>query len=125
MAQFAIRRILWMIPTLFFVSLITFFVMHSTPGGPFDALADKLTMEQIDKLEQQFGLHRPLFFDPERAQLALNEGKGSVAAVDAFFGGQYFTYFKNLAKGNLGPSLSSRGRAVEDILFESKPGQPF
>lgn len=127
MAQFAIRRILWMIPTLFFVAVITFVIMHSTPGGPFDTQADSRTSDPkiIERLEKQFGLGRPLFFDLEAAQKALAEGKGPVGATAAFFDGQFFSYLGNLFQGKLGPSFTYRGRQVEDVLFESKAGQPF
>lgn len=127
MAQFAIRRILWMIPTLFFVSLITFVIMHSTPGGPFDNQAESRSADPkvIERLEKQFGLGKPLFFDLEGAQKASAEGQGLGGTIGAFFGGQYFSYVGNLFQGKLGPSFAYKGRQVEDVLFESKAGQPF
>src|SRR5690349_8870113 len=36
MGVYVIRRMLWMILVLFFVSIITFALMHAVPGGPFD-----------------------------------------------------------------------------------------
>ena len=36
MLAFTIRRLLWAIPVLFFVALVSFFLMHQAPGGPFD-----------------------------------------------------------------------------------------
>src|SRR5437762_1399567 len=127
MAQFAIRRILWLVPTLFFVALITFVIMHSTPGGPFDNQPDSRTSDPrvVERLEKQFGLGRPLFFDVAAAQAALAENKGPAAAAVAFVDGQFFSYLGNLAQGKLGPSFTYKGRQVEDILFESKPGTPF
>ena len=35
MLRYIIRRIIWLIPVLFFVSLITFSLMHLVPGGPW------------------------------------------------------------------------------------------
>ena len=35
MTSYLIRRILWIIPVLFVVSVITFTLMHLTPGGPW------------------------------------------------------------------------------------------
>lgn len=127
MAQFAIRRILWLVPTLFFVALITFVIMHSTPGGPFDNQPDSRTSDPavVERLEKQFGLGRPLFFDVAGAQAAAAAGQGPLEMVGAFFDGQFFSYLGNLAHGKLGPSFTYRGRQVEDILFESKPGAPF
>ena len=37
MITYLTRRILWIIPVLFTVSIITFFLMHAVPGGPWDA----------------------------------------------------------------------------------------
>ena len=33
---YIIRRVLALIPTLLLIYTITFFLMHSTPGGPWD-----------------------------------------------------------------------------------------
>jgi len=37
MGRFIARRILWMFVVLFFVSFITFILMHQVPGGPLTA----------------------------------------------------------------------------------------
>ena len=34
LALFVARRVLWMVPVLFFVILITFTLMHLAPGSP-------------------------------------------------------------------------------------------
>ena len=36
MTRYILRRVLWIIPVLLFVSMITFTLMHITPGGPWD-----------------------------------------------------------------------------------------
>ena len=36
MTGYTIRRVLWVIPVLWAVATITFFLMHAVPGGPFD-----------------------------------------------------------------------------------------
>ena len=33
---FILKRLLWMVPVVFFVILITFFLMHLAPGSPWD-----------------------------------------------------------------------------------------
>src|SRR5207302_785753 len=48
-----------MIPVLFFVILITFTLMHNTPGSPWDANT-KLKPDQIRLLDQKYGLDQPL-----------------------------------------------------------------
>jgi oligopeptide transport system permease protein len=37
MTGYVIRRVLWMIPVLWAITTLTFFLMHATPGGPFDS----------------------------------------------------------------------------------------
>ena len=36
MGRYVIRRLLLLIPVLFFISIITFSLAHAVPGGPFD-----------------------------------------------------------------------------------------
>ena len=40
---FIIRRLLWMVPVLFFVIVITFVLMHLAPGGPWDREGKQLS----------------------------------------------------------------------------------
>lgn len=56
---YVIRRLLWMIPVLFFVILITFVLMHNTPGSPWDANT-KLKPDAIRLLNEKYGLNEPL-----------------------------------------------------------------
>ena len=52
-----------MIPTLFFVVLITFTIMHATPGGPWDISPDSRTSDPRIQaaLDKQYGLNKPLY----------------------------------------------------------------
>ena len=34
MLNYTLRRLLWLIPTLLAMALVTFLVMHATPGSP-------------------------------------------------------------------------------------------
>jgi len=67
---YVIRRLLWMIPVLFFVILITFFLMHATPGGPWDANT-KLKPDQIRLLDEKYGLDQPLWVQFGKYLLAI------------------------------------------------------
>ncbi len=97
MGAYIVRRFLLVIPTLIVIYSLTFFVMHATPGGPFDAAGDKpLPAAARRNLERKYGLDKPLWQ-------------------------QYFVYVGNLAKGDLGPSYASRNRQVTDIIRESFP----
>lgn len=112
MTTYVIRRLLYMIPTLFFVALITFILMHAAPGGPWDR---DLEARQVDKttqdiLNKRFGLDKPLFF---------NTSGGNV--LDS----QFFNYIFGVMRGDLGPSYRQRGMDVQDILFRPPEGKPF
>ncbi len=63
MFQFILRRLFWLVPTLLAISLITFLVMHATPGSPLQptaANANPLPPEAQANLMRQYGLDRPL-----------------------------------------------------------------
>jgi hypothetical protein len=50
MTTYLLRRILWMIPVLLLVALITFVMMHQAPGGPWDR---DLSRRQVDAATQE------------------------------------------------------------------------
>jgi len=59
--KYTIRRLLLMIPTLFFVALITFALAKAAPGSPFDRNPDKPPkQETIDRLNKYYGLDKPV-----------------------------------------------------------------
>ena len=63
MIKYIIRRLLWLIPVILVVSAITFILMHSTPGGPWDR---DLSARQVDsttqaRLNDYYGLDKPLW----------------------------------------------------------------
>lgn len=119
MSRYLIRRILWMIPVMFFVVLITFIIMHATPGGPWDVQPDSRTSDPrlAEKLNRQYGLDLPLFFNPAAAQLAMSDGKSPIDVAQGFVSGQFGIYMWNLLHGDLGPSYRYRGQSVNEILF--------
>lgn len=127
MGQYYIRRVLYIFPTLFMVILVTFVIMHATPGGPWDVDPGSRTSDPRvqERLNQAFGLDKPLYFNPEAAQKAANEGKGSIAIAQGFFDSQFWVFMGNLVQGKFGPSYRFRGRQVEEILFEAPPDAPF
>ena len=89
MVAYTIRRILLMIPLLFAVATVTFFLMHSVEGGPFDQ--DKPLSESArERLNERYDLD------------------GSLLT-------QYTNYLTNLAQGDLGISFSN-DRPVRDII---------
>ena len=68
MLQFVIRRILYMIPTLFAVSLVSFLIIQLPPGDYLSALAasmaeqgDTVDQSQLRALENRYGLNQPFY----------------------------------------------------------------
>ncbi len=63
MLSFIARSCVQKIVTLFFVSIISFLVVHLAPGKPsqVDPLNPKFTPEMVERFRQQFHLDRPLY----------------------------------------------------------------
>ena len=94
MAAYTIRRILWIIPVLWAVATITFFLMHAVPGGPFTQ--DKSVPPAInDALNRRYHLDKPLYeqyglylWDVSHGDLGLSfQGDRDVSTLikDGFF----------------------------------------
>jgi oligopeptide transport system permease protein len=113
MIKFIIRRLLWLIPVILIVSAITFILMHSTPGGPWDR---DLNARQVDAstqavLNEYYGLNKPLW------RQFVGYVIGDVKSDGSFNCG--------LVCLNLGPSYRRRGVPVQDILFKPPEDQTF
>ncbi len=92
MITYLARRILWIIPVLFAVSIITFVLMHAVPGGPWDA-EKRLPAGVQARLNAEYGLDKPLYE-------------------------QYIQWAGAFVTGDLGPSYRSRDRRVNDIVAD-------
>ena len=107
MAGFLVRRLLWAIPVLILISIITFGMMKAAPGGPWDRDTD--SGKQLDSrtqilLNQQFGLDKPVWRQYTSYMFGDVDAKGSFKC--------------GAICGNLGPSFKTRGKTVQDILFK-------
>jgi len=90
MLGYIMRRLLWMIPVLFAITTITFFLMHNVPGGPFTT--EKNRPPSVERaLQAKYGLDKPLLV-------------------------QYRTYMWNLLHGDLGISTRQSDRPVTEII---------
>jgi len=96
MLTYVVRRLLLLIPTLFFVAVVTFALAHAAPGSPFDKNPDRpLPAATIERLERLYGVDRPLHE-------------------------QFLLYLGNLARFDLGSSLV-RDRSVAEIIGSQLP----
>ena len=92
MIAYIVRRLLWIIPVLFTVSVITFFLMHSVPGGPWDR-EKRLPQATVDRLNAKYGLDDPIYI-------------------------QYITWATKFVQGDLGPSYRYTDRTVNEIVAD-------
>ncbi|HEY3418229.1 MAG TPA: ABC transporter permease, partial [Armatimonadota bacterium] len=67
MFSFILRRLLWMIPTLFAISIITFVIIELPPGDyltsyitALEQTGDSVSLEQAEALKKRFGLNEPM-----------------------------------------------------------------
>lgn len=92
MIRYVTRRLLWILPVLFAVSVITFLLMHAVPGGPW--AREKALPDAVEaRLNAQYGLDQPLYE-------------------------QYARWAAAFATGDLGPSYRYQDRTVNDIVAD-------
>src|SRR5262245_1509975 len=114
MFAFILRRLFWAIPVLFFVSLVTFFLMHQAPGGPFDADGNKKQVDgaTLKALNSKFGLEKPQYVNPGAFAAHWGQGERNPFVLGrAYLDSQYFNYIGNALRGDLGPSYRVRGKS--------------
>jgi oligopeptide transport system permease protein len=122
MFAFFIRRILWAIPVLFFVSLVTFTLMHIAPGGPFDREDKRVDARTLAALNERFGLDKPPYLNFTAPRELLDAGEYNPLKLGrSVLDSQYGNYMLNALKGDLGPSYRQRGQDVQDILMKQWP----
>lgn len=60
MVRYIIRRLLQSVVLLFIVSVVTFLLIHSAPGGPQILANPELTREEVETMTENLGLDEPL-----------------------------------------------------------------
>jgi oligopeptide transport system permease protein len=92
---YALRRIVGLVPTLFVLVSLSFFVIRLAPGGPFDQ-EETLPPAIRANLDAAYGLDRPLLV-------------------------QYGRYLAGLVHGDLGPSFRYRDFRVTELIASGLP----
>ena len=93
---YLIRRILAAIPILILVGLITFLLIHLTPGDPAAVVAgENASLEAIEAARHRLGLDQPFLL-------------------------QFWHWLRAVSVGDLGTSFTS-GRPVTDLIFDRMP----
>lgn len=102
MATYILKRILFMIPTVFGITIVAFLIIHLAPGDPAamkaragEGMVEGLTEEAIQKTRELYGLDKPLHV-------------------------QYILWLKRIATLDLGESIKFK-RPVWDVILERIP----
>ena len=114
MITYLIKRLFWLIPVLITVSAVTFIIMRSAPGGPWDTDSDRRQVDAATakSLAAYYGLDKPMW-------------RQFVAYVIGDTNSQTKEWVCGMICGNLGPSYRQRGRTVQDVLFSAPEGKTF
>lgn len=96
MKEKIVKRLFNVIPMLFFISIISFLLMHLAPGDPIQAyITPKMSAVDIERVRHNMGLDQPIYV-------------------------QYFKWLINAVQGNLGYSLINH-RPVATVIFDRIP----
>ena len=100
MVRYISSRLIGLLGVLLAVSAITFLLMHSIPGGPFDAIGGDRAVQIPEEVKRQllrlYGLDKPLWE-------------------------QYLIFLKNAVRLDFGYSFTSSGRTVTQIIAAQWP----
>ena len=93
---YVVRRLLWMVPVLLSVILITFFLAHLAPGSPWDKEGRQLPEATRHQLDVKYGLDKPIYT-------------------------QFLIYLWNVMHFDFGVSYVHPAQTVTQLLFQSWP----
>jgi ABC-type dipeptide/oligopeptide/nickel transport system permease component len=100
MLRYILGRLTGLIGVLFAVSLLTFFLMHSIPGGPYDMAAlqhaQMIPQDLLDRINHLNGLDKPVWE-------------------------QYLIFLRNALRFDFGYSYISSGRTITQIFAQHWP----
>lgn len=95
MTKFIVRRAIGLIPTLFIIITLSFFIIRVAPGGPFDQ-ERRIPAEVMRNIERKYHLDESLLK-------------------------QYGRYLLDVVRGDLGPSYRYPDHDVNYFIFTSLP----
>jgi ABC-type dipeptide/oligopeptide/nickel transport system permease component len=99
LTRYILYRLLWLVPTLLAMAVVTFLVMHATPGSPLDPVAEganPLSPEAQKNLAEAYGLDKPLWQ-------------------------QFGIFLGKAVTGDFGTSFVYKTRTVTEIMRETFP----
>jgi oligopeptide transport system permease protein len=96
MAKYILKRLMYLVITLWVIITVTFFLMNSLPGDALQTSTKLLPPEVEANLRVKWGLDKPVHV-------------------------RYGIYMKNLLKGDLGESMKTPGMTANQIFKERLP----
>lgn len=96
MIKFVLKKIGYIILTLWIIITATFFLMNTLPGDPVQSSTKVLPEAVAQNIRSKWGLDKPL-------------------------GERYIIYLKNLSQGNLGESYKTPGLTANEIIKQRFP----
>jgi oligopeptide transport system permease protein len=99
MARFIIRRLLSIIPTMFIIVTLSFFLIRFAPGGPFSS-EKKLPEQVLANILKKYHMDDPLWK-------------------------QYGRYLGDMLRGDLGPSFRYPDQTVTGLIKATMPTSIF
>ncbi|MDY6064699.1 MAG: ABC transporter permease [Finegoldia sp.] len=96
MTKYILKRIAYMILTMFIITTATFFLMHNIQGDPLSAAGKTLPAQTLENYRVKYGLDKPVTE-------------------------QYKIFLKNALKGDLGSSYKFAGRSVTKTIKQTAP----
>ena len=92
MGKYIRKRLLQVIPVVFGITILTFFIMQLAPGGPLTGmLSPRSSPEALQRAREALGLDKPILV-------------------------QYWNWLKELVQGNFGYSTYNGQPVLEQIL---------
>jgi oligopeptide transport system permease protein len=95
MTKYIVRRFLGLLPTLFIIVTVSFFVIRVAPGGPF-AREKAIPKQVLDNILKKYHMDEPLVK-------------------------QYGRYLLDVVRGDLGPSFRLKDFTVTALVIKSLP----
>jgi peptide/nickel transport system permease protein len=98
MIRYVIRRLLQGVLTILIISVITFSLMHISPGDPIEAFVGErpLTHDQVERLRERWGLDLPLHE-------------------------QYLNWMSRMVRGDFGDSIMRPGQSINTMIWNAAP----
>lgn len=97
MLRYTLKRLFMMVLTVWIIATLTFILMMSLPGSPFNDMSERTTSEAVQaNLERHYNLDKPKIV-------------------------QYLIYLKSIATFDFGPSIKKPNDTVNDLIGRGFP----